>query len=399
MKILSRLRLIGVNRPRFGLRLVFFRSLIGHFRVIPYIFREVSECDILIFDREERARDNGEYYFKHVLANYPRLGVFFAIDKNSHCGQRLAREGLGKYLVQPNSGLFWMHFKSSRVVASSQNVVDVQARSSKLFFGPNNKKKVVYLRHGVMHQGANEFLKFHDYDLICSSTNAEVLELERQSILFRGRKSKSIKLTGLARFDQFSKTQIMAKEKRILICPTWRPHSFKGIASKSKKRHHYLNEWSNLLSYLVTNSNRELIFLAHDLLDTNLSRIAMELNIRVVEFRDVEFSKLIESSELLVSDHSSIVFDSILSETPFIVFRFDQAAHSVGNDLNRYDVLQNLGWHICREASCVMEHVESDTELASIGEKVSKLKLKLFGDLPTSCNLAIDEELDLFNWA
>lgn len=389
-----RLRRFAMSRPRIGIAFVTMRAVLGNLwsRLGSSGGDSVS---FLLYDRESRARDNAETYFRHLVEKYPQLRVAFAIEKNSKCGRRLTQDGLGSYLVQPNSPVFWHLFRNAEIVASSQNVLDLHERTSNLVYGKKESRKIIYLRHGVMHQGFENFAKLHSYDVICCSTKEEFRELGRQAASIGKGLGSGARMTGMARFDEFSRVKEKQREKNIVIIPTWRPYARKGLKRVTSERMRYLEEWRGVFQILQTSTNSALTLIAHDLLDEKLVSSAKEHGIAVREFRDLNFAESLKTCELLISDHSSVLFDAIFCYTPILSFRFDESAHGRKGRASNYDLLRERGWHICENSDCVASHITNDNAKKNLAENVSKLRQDLFADLPDSVCSEIDELLGL----
>lgn len=391
---MSLLRRFAISRPRIGIAFVTMRAIIGNLRS-RLGSNGMDSVSFVLYDRESSARDNAEAYFRHLVEKYPQLRVAFAIERNSKCGKRLSQDGFGSYLVQPNSPVFWKLFRNAQIVASSQNVVDLHERASNLVYGKKESRRIIYLRHGVQHQGFENFAKLHRYDLICCSTNEEIGELDRQVASIRKGAGSGARMTGLARFDEFSRVEEKQREQNIVIIPTWRPYARKGLKRVTSERNRYLEEWQDVFHTLQTSTNSALTLIAHDLLDEILVSSAKEHGIAVREFKEVNFGETLKTCELLVSDHSSVVFDAVFCSTPFLTFRFDGSAHGRKGRESNYDLLRSKGWHICEKSDCVASHISNDTAKKKLAENVSKLRKDLFADLPDSVCSEIDELLGL----
>lgn len=291
---------------------------------------------ILIFDRPEKAGDNGEALFEYIMENELqeiKEVTFFVINKNSKDYTAIKYK---EHVVDFRSIEHLYLFLNAKVIYSSHNAV--------LFFYPFSVDeykyyadlldyKFVWLQHGVIEndvaKAANK-LNTHD-DIVVTSSYKENNELSKPSYLYQ---NGEVILTGLARFDKlFDK-----KKKIITIAPTWRQYLVGKILPNGhnepkpyfEQSNYYINYIDLLTDTRLAESLNEYGYQVEFVLHSGFScyeglfELINSEHVRLVDMDDFSYRDAFCKSSLFVTDYSSTAFDFAYLKKPVIYFQFDE---------------------------------------------------------------------------
>lgn len=381
-----------------SLKLVFLRALTGNIvsRLMksPKVGEGTQKSTILIYDREQTARDNGEAYFKHLVQKYPSHATFFAVRAGTKCHRRLETEGYKSELVDIFSPRFWRIFSVATVVASSQNTIDTHNRASNLVFG-KRERKVVYLKHGVMHIRQENFAKSHSYSLISCASKLEIQELSSQ---YGETEKSNARQTGMARFDAYSRLS-SRDDGTILVAPTWRSNPYRKTKFLAFEQDSYLESWSNAFAQLAKLPGPKKL-IKHPLLSGELILRAKQNNFEVFAYEDLDFQAELSKSSCLVSDYSSVLLEALFCGKPFLIFRdrLDTSFFSGHMDRgNEFDMLKEAGAHICADVACLIRHFSLAERHPPTPTHWLELRARIFEGYPRSSAESLDSALGLIS--
>ena len=289
----------------------------------------------IISDRVENAGDNGEIFFKYVNQVIAKQGKkanirpIFAISKNAACVERLKKEGEVIFFESKQYPLYFL--LADKIISSGAS--DFTANP----FGLDRKYlydlfkfKYYYLQHGVACADLSVWLqRFNkNIDMIFASS-----ERERDSFVsgtyYYNR--KQVALTGQARFDELYD----AKEKQILILPTWRKsiresydENTTSIYFPGFRKTAYFQYYNGLINHpRLLDAMRRLgykgLFCMHPIhmkqtVDFEANDV-FRVNEGYINYNDV-FAR----SALMVTDYSSVLFDFAYLRKPVVYTQFDK---------------------------------------------------------------------------
>lgn len=292
-----------------------------------------NPADIWIFmDRDTQADDNAEHLYRWVKTNHPEQSCFFVLRKEAADWQRLSSEGFE--LIAFGSKEHEKLLRSCSTIVSSHADGFVHS-----YFGDNflKSKRFVFLQHGVIHNDLSSWLNNKPIDLMLTSAQEEYDSITQSGSSYN-LTPRQVLLSGLPRHDSLLKKT--AERKSILIMPTWR-NSLCGVKQGQgnirKLNPHfgdslYKQAWESLLN------NKE------------LQKIAEAHNLRIVFYPHTNTYPYIENgtfsipdyivtagnqagdsiqqafadAQLVISDYSSIVFETAFLKKPCIYFQFDK---------------------------------------------------------------------------
>lgn len=301
----------------------------------PFIKKNI----LLISDRIHVAGDNGEEFFKYMIKNKnTKYKPIFCIKKDSLDFERMSK--IGKTI----SVLGW---KYKFYVLLGASIVSSQGEHHffRPFLGLNHlysdflvRNKFIFLQHGVTKDDLSEWLNKYNKNIALFIT---VTKQEYKSILNYNYHytEKEVKLTGFCRYDNL----LSHPKKVITIMPTWRSfllgkmdidtgiYSFPDTILSSE---YYLN-YNKLLSNkkifdIADKYGYKIQFKNHP----NMTSITekFEFDDRCDVLNDSEtYNNIFCTSNLIITDYSSVAFDFAYLRKPVIYFQFDKEVFFSGN--------------------------------------------------------------------
>ncbi len=320
-----------------------------------------------VCERAQEACDNGYHFFKYCRTFHPERQCYYAIDIKSEDYEKVKKFG---NIVPYGSIRHWLLYFNADYLFSSQS------------FKPNGyvctfferlglfKPKHVFLQHGITINKADFILASHRPNTVFFITGAkpETDFIERDF----GYPAGTVQMTGFARFDALH--GFKCKKNRILIMPTWR----KWLRLKSEANSDiesdflssdYYKKWVELINSeelisLINKYNLEIIFMPHPnmraLPDT--SAITNKYIHDANEYSE-NLQELLKTSEMLITDYSSVFFDMVYMKKPVLFYQFDY------EEFRKYHYKE--GWFDYRNTNFARSCSESSSCIAEL-ERILK---------------------------
>ena len=285
----------------------------------------------LISDREEKANDNGEHFFKYVCKqNNKKIKPYFILRKDSEDYERIKK--IGK-VVDPKSLKYKLLFlKASKIISSQANDNVINAfEKDQIYFRSLSNFKFVFLQHGIIKDDLSKWLKKRDKNISVFITSAKP---EYKSILEGNYyyTKDEVKLTGLPRYDGL----IDKSEKSILILPTqrrklveWNTEDKYGKTynpyfkqSEFFKFYNSLINDKRLLESLKKHGYK-LKFGLHPLLLKQSEDFTKNEMVEILG-KNIDYQKEFNENAIMVTDYSSVAFDFSYMRKPTIFAQFDK---------------------------------------------------------------------------
>lgn len=297
--------------------------------IIPAIILKKFRPNIwLICDNKNEARDNGYWFFKHLIEKHPYIDAVYAINKKSKDYFRVANLG---EVIEYGSLHHWIYYLSASLNISSQKYGKPNAAVCYFLEVTIGilKNKRVFLQHGVI---CNDLPFLHykkaKYFIFCCGAYPEY-EFVRKTF---GYPSKSIKYTGLCRFDNLHGKN--TDKQLVLIMPTWRMWLEREGYKKGREAFissNYYNSWNSLLNSrklfdLLERYNKRAVFCMH----RNMHEFeafftsGAKKYIETLKWQDANIPDLIKKAGILVTDYSSVSMDFAYMKKPLVYYQFDR---------------------------------------------------------------------------
>lgn len=279
----------------------------------------------LFMDKIESADDNAEHLYKYSIVKDDRIKKYFTVDSKSSDFKRL--KGL-KNLIEFNS------IKQRLIYLFSEKIISSHPDDEILnpFINKNEGQYAgliysdkIFLQHGVTKDNVSSWLHKYEKNL---KLIVAVSDDEAKSFLDDGYnyKKEIIQVLGFPRFDNLEKTKT---KKQILIMPSWRKKLL-----YAPPQYIMDSEYFQAINSLINNKelielakkyNYKIIFKPHprvydyiELFDTN-DYVEIDTN--------TTYQELFKSSDLMITDYSSVAFDFAYMKKPLIYYQY-------GNDYN-----------------------------------------------------------------
>lgn len=277
---------------------------------------------ILIMERKDEARDNGAALFNYVetLSLSNKIEVYYVIDKKSSDCKKLKNK---TNIIQFGS---WKHFLYT---ALSTKYVSSQLSSGfpskiwyKLWLSSLLGVDFYFLQHGVTQNFSNYLQE------PSKKVKAVFCVSSKEEEFFRGKlgyNKNSCALTGFPRYDLLHREKKEQYPKKVLIMLTWRKY-LEQVNKEEFMASLFYKKVKDLLSHEFVNKNKDFFFelILHPGLAKFEETIAMMSSVPVVQASNLDFTEKINSSDIFITDYSSLAFDFAYLGKKIFYYQFDQ---------------------------------------------------------------------------
>ncbi len=295
--------------------------------LFPFIYWYFKNSSLMYEKFSNYARDNSFYYFSHIQKNEKRNKLYFIINSES--------PDYNKLIKYKHRVVHFMSVKHLILILSCKYFVASEAKGHAYAWRHNqsicrfvlNRKPFVFLQHGVLglKKVDNTFFannKLNHADLFVASSN-----FEKDIIVnYLGYNPQNVVTTGLARWDIKEKIN---KEKKIFIMPTWRVNLELSQEESFLKSNFYLEYRKLIFSDSLIKALEDSGYIIHFMLHPKFVQFekyfdSSSSRIQVISQNDAEIINELRSSQLVITDYSSILWDALYYNIPGILFQFDQ---------------------------------------------------------------------------
>lgn len=325
----------------------------------------------LLNDRLDTADDNAKHLFKYACDQDDGITKYFIIDKHSNDLNDLKKIN-GNIITYGSFKHKILYLFSEKRISSFLN---------EKFFNPfyNDEKddRKIYsnlvtspryfLQHGVISCDLTKHIKRfnHNLSLIVTSSDSE-----RQSFfdLDYNYPLHAVQALGLPRYDTLTGKEC---QKKLLFIPSWRSYLDKNeslltVSDYYKSIESLLN--NEVLGNLLKETGYELIFKPHPEVVKHAKKFNVDSNIKI-SIED-SFQELFNTSSLLISDFSSVIFDFSYLKKPVIYYQpnddyhyepgyFNYTTMGFGDVIkDENELIQKIKYYI--ENDCIMEKQYQD---------------------------------------
>ena len=196
----------------------------------------------IINDKQNIARDNGEYFFRYLKHKKPEdIEFYFVIKKDCFDYQRL--KPLGNILELESESYKNKFLLSNKIISSvSESWVDNPFGNDRKYIRDLFHFDYIFIQHGIIKDDLSKYLNrlTKNFSLMITSANKEYKSILDNKYHYN---KNNVILTGLPRFDNLQKFATKTNnQKIILIIPTWRNY-IKGTFN--------LNTFESIYYYLT----------------------------------------------------------------------------------------------------------------------------------------------------
>ena len=301
-------------------------------RIVSFLIKLTHLCRKKIwvcFDRVATCKDNGEFFFRFVAARKDKdIVPFFVISKDSIEYRRMKKYGK---VVAFRSPKYYLLLSLADCFITSyydEFLVKPFGRFQSVL-GDICNYKHIYLQHGVIKDDMSKYHNYYNQNIKMFAVSSK---REYDSILSAPYGfDKSLRLTGLARYDILSSISQKHTDKVILIAPTWRKGLVQGNIDFATGHHPDIvgfkqTDFYQFFNSFINDSRILNCMRKHGYRGELRLHPAMEQQKLDFEFNDIftfqpidtDFEKRVTDTSLLVTDYSSIAFDYAYVNKPII---------------------------------------------------------------------------------
>ena len=288
----------------------------------------------LINDRNNKAGDNGEYFFRFLKKIKPKgIRFYFVIENNCSDYKRLKM--YDNIIDLHSKNYINLFFKVDKIISSiSESWINNPFDDDGQYLCDLFKFDLIFLQNGIIKDDLSIFMNrvTNKFDLILTTSIREYKSLLSSNY---GYDINNLMLTGLPRFDNLLKLRKdIKKEKIIIIFPTWRMN-IKGIKNLITKESIKSDNFLNTTYYKFYNKLINNIFLLSSMeknkyrgifcLHPNFENEWIYFNKNKIFdiHKNCYQQELFAQASLFVTDYSSLFFDFGYIKTPIIFTHFD----------------------------------------------------------------------------
>lgn len=301
-------------------------------RCCYYIFNNLIKKKPIwiISDRGMAAGDNGEALFRYISTqeNVP-ADVYFVISKKSKDFKRLSKYG---DVLDQNSLKYKLLFLCCDKIISSQ--ADVETTNPFIrqvdHYLDLFSFDFIFLQHGIIRHDLSSWLNRFNKNIKLFITSAEK---EYNSILSNPYyySSRNVLLSGLPRYDLLHSEP----KSKLILAPTYRKNLAKQKTDKngvrkydnSFKKSEYFMFYNKLINdkrIKVALNAKGMVgeFYLHPAFSSQINDFESNKKFTIMNF-PYNYSTAFKEGNILISDHSSVVFDFAYLKKPVIYAYFD----------------------------------------------------------------------------
>lgn len=370
------------------------------YTVSPIAKKQKKYKDLWLFsERGQDARDNGYHLFKYVRTNAPDQNAAYIISKDS--ADRKKIENIGR-AIDFDSFSHYLAIVCAKVRISTHlwGFTPDTWFFSKLEKLGIVKHPQVYLQHGVTMNNASgfhrEIAKTDIFITAAPRETAFVLDVFNQP-------KEVVKEIGMCRYDNLKKSDELTNN--ILLMPTWR-QSLYNKTNREFLKSEYFAKYQELindkeLETILKKYNKKLLFYPHFEVQKYIDSFTTNIeNVEICSFKNSDVQQLFLSTDMLITDYSSVFFDMAYMEKPIVLYQFDYDEFRSTHYQEGYFNYENDGFgKVCKSKEDLLAELE--VILSNNCEMADEYKKKLaeffaFSD-NKNCERTYNEIVKLIN--
>ena len=296
----------------------------------------------IISERGSDARDNGYHMFKYMREMHPDIDTFFIIDEHSSDRNKIKKYG---NLINYKS-LRHYFYQYAASVRMSTHIYGFATQSTfykivnKVFKFPGVS---ISLKHGITKDNIPSlYAENSKLDLVIAGAKPEY-DYMLSNFHYS---TKQLQYTGFARFDNLIDT---SSGNQILVMPTWRSF-LSGINEEEFKLSEYYIQWQSFLNDSslhdkLTQYDVKLIFYPHYEIQRFIHLFASESDCIIIASKEkYDVQDLLKSSDILITDYSSVFFDFAYMNKPCVYYQFDEEKYRENHYNEGYFNYRTMGF-------------------------------------------------------
>ena len=312
---------------------------------LPFLRLRFRDAWLLI-DRDDQAQDNAERLYEWIVANRPKTNAWFVLNRDSVDWERLRKAGFR--LIAHQSLLHRVALLRAQHVVSSQ--IDHYIVAPLGWSYGERRWLYTFLQHGVTKDDLSGWINPKPISLMITATPDEQASIvdDGTPYIFTDRE---VRLTGFPRHDRLlalGEAVPASDRKLILVTPTWRRYLLAESIGRGNARQlrtdfwhtDYAAQWRSVIeSPVLHEAAREhgyqILFVPHPNMQDYLDDSPLPDWIEVRRFREIDIQDTLAHAGVLVTDYSSMAFESAYLTRATVYFQFDKAEFFSGSHAYR----------------------------------------------------------------
>lgn len=314
-------------------------------RTSYYVVKRKKKRPIwIVSDRAMAGGDNGEAFFRYLMArkNVP-ADVYFAISKHSKDYSRVRK--IGPVLRHGSVKHMLLHLLADKVISSQADVETTNPFIRQIdHYIDLMSFQFIFLQHGVIRHDLSDWLnRFNkNIGLFVVSAKKEYSSIFSNPYYYG---KQNIVLCGLPRYDRL----VSDSRKKIILAPTYRKHLARMKTDKNGARRYdplfrtteyrfFYNRFINDNRLRVAMKNHGVTgeFYLHPAFSAQVTDFDTNDDFRVMDF-PYDYNKAFREGSLMISDHSSVMFDFAYLRKPVLYAHFDVDTFFEGHTYKKSD--------------------------------------------------------------
>ena len=275
----------------------------------------------LFMDKVESADDNAEHLYKYAINQNDKITKYFTVDETSKDFKRL--KNIQNLLPFNSIKQRLIYLFAEKIISShpDEEILNPFINKNERSYSGLISSDKIFLQHGVTKDNVSSWLHKYEKNL---KLIVAVSDDEKKSFMDEGYnyKEDTIQVLGFPRFDNLEKKDKLSKQ--IVIMPSWRKKLLYAPPQyiMDSEYFHAINSLINneKLIEICKKYDYKIIFKPHprvydyiDLFDTN-DYVKIDEN--------STYQELFKSSDLMITDYSSVSFDFSYMEKPVIYYQY-----------------------------------------------------------------------------
>ncbi|NTJ43575.1 glycosyltransferase [Agrobacterium larrymoorei] len=296
--------------------------------------REYFNDAWLIADREDRADDNGEHFYRYLKGRSDAPNIYFLLRKSSPDWLRLENEGFK--LLEFGSWRHHLAVLNCKYIISSHSGRHIRLPLPLSKYKDLIRSKFIFLQHGIILHDVSSAINAVQPRLLITSTVGEFHSIAGDLSTYK-LSTRETKLTGLARHDALLARRVH-NPSTILVMPTWRTSLLaKSVAGTSVReplesfsKSNYALRWkaylkSKKLRQMAEKHSCEIVFVLHFMFDAYKSFFENIPGVKVLSQNEsIDLQSLFGQSKVMITDYSSVAFEAAYIDRDVIYYQFDK---------------------------------------------------------------------------
>ncbi len=308
---------------------------------------------LLICEQQDKANDNGFALFQYIRNTYPEFPAFYVLREESDALDKVSQYG---NVLKFGTVEYFKKIKEATHIACTHHPQYILPVNHKYFNKVLQKKHITFLQHGVMGMKYmadlyGNRLKTFDVDTFIVSSEKEKSYIVKD---FNYPK-KSVKVTGLARFDNLLSNDVDLEKNSIIVIPTWRDFLISKNRDEFVKTSYFIN-WTQLINNLSKRYDGKKIYVY---LHVNMKKFQDLFNnddIYLLE-NNCDLQTYLKRAEVMITDYSSVGFDFSFLGKQVVYYQFD-LKRFLGKHGSHINVKKDLPGFVCKSQLKVLEFLD-----------------------------------------